>query len=399
MRASDVDKEATTMKIYASLRNLTRRWTPLALLAALVVTIQACAIAPGQNTYGMRDQSSVKLPVQQASGEALPENIQVQEIDADLIIRHARERQQKKRDLNIEPPDYDEYRLGPGDIINVIVWDHPELTIPAGEFRSAEASGTLVGEDGNIFYPYVGIVHVEGLSITELREVLIKRLSRWIENVQLDVRVAAYRSKRVYVVGEVNQPGLQPINDIPMTVIEAVNRAGGFTEAADYANITLTRDGKTYRVDLQALYEEGVISQNVLLKHGDVLNVPDLQDSKVIVMGEVREPGSFIMANRRKTLAEALGDAADLDKVTSNPNQIYVMRGSTDRPEIYHLNARSPDALILAERFPLMPRDIVYVDAADIARWNRVVTNVLPTFNLLNLGSRIDFPLFQGSGN
>jgi polysaccharide export outer membrane protein len=301
--------------------------------------------------------------------------------------------------VNVAAPAYGDYVLGPGDIINVIVWDHPELTIPAGEFRSAEASGTLVGEDGNIFYPYVGVLHVDGLTVTQLRQRLIDKLSRWIENVQLDVRVAAYRSKRVYVVGEVNEPGLQAINDIPMTVVEAVNRAGGFSSEADHANITLTRDGQTYRVDLQALYEEGAVSQNVLLQHGDVLNVPDRQSNKVFVLGEVSEPGSFVMNKRRKTLAEALGDAADLDKVTSNPNQIFVMRGSTARPEIFHLNAGSPDALILAEQFPLKPRDIVFVDAADIARWNRVITNILPTFTLLNQASRVDFPLFQGTGN
>ncbi|MCB1773674.1 MAG: polysaccharide biosynthesis/export family protein [Gammaproteobacteria bacterium] len=373
----------------------------LAILVVVVATgLQGCAMVPGQDTYGMRDRSSVEVPVKSASGETVPENIDVQEITADLIIRQARERDAFSRaSVGIAAPAYGDYLLGPGDIINVIVWDHPELTIPAGEFRSAEASGTLVGEDGNIFFPYVGVLHVDGLTVSQLRQELITKLSRWIENVQLDVRVAAYRSKRVYVVGEVNKPGLQPINDIPMTVIEAVNRAGGFTVEADHANITLTRDGTTYRVDLQALYEEGAVSQNVLLRHGDVLNIPDRQLNKVFVLGEVREPGSFVMNKRRKTLAEALGDAADLEKVTSNPNQIFVMRGSTEKPAIYHLNAGSPDALILAEQFPLQPRDIVFVDAADIARWNRVITNILPTFTLLNQASRVDFPLFQGTGN
>ena len=379
-------------------------YRPGLLLAILVVivaaSLQGCAIAPGQDTYSMRDRSSVEVPAKSATGETVPENVDVQEITADLIIRQAREREAfSTPSVGITAPVYGDYLLGPGDIINVIVWDHPELTIPAGEFRSAEASGTLVGEDGNIFYPYVGVLHVDGLTVAQLRQQLINKLSRWIENVQLDVRVAAYRSKRVYVVGEVNKPGLQAINEIPMTVIEAVNCAGGFTVEADHANITLTRGGETYRVDLQALYEEGAVSQNVLLRHGDVLNVPDRQLNKVFVLGEVRDPGSFVMNKRRKTLAEALGDAADLEKVTSNPNQIFVMRGSAERPAIYHLNAGSPDALILAEQFPLQPRDIVFVDAADIARWNRVITNILPTFNLLNQASRVDFPLFQGTGN
>lgn len=372
------------------------RVVTLALVCAVLLFVAGCAMVPGQDTYSMREQSAVQLPVRSEGGEVAPDNVKVQAITAELLIAQARA-VQAERPVNIAPPDYGDYVLGPGDVINVIVWDHPELTIPAGEFRSAEASGTVVGEDGNIFYPYVGILHVDGLTVTELRGMLLKKLSRWIENVQLDVRVAAYRSKRVYVVGEVNQPGLQPINDIPMTVIEAVNRAGGFTTEADHANITLTRGGVTYRVDLQALYEEGLVSQNVLLQHGDILNVPDRQYNKVFILGEVRAPGSYPMNKRRKSLAEAIGDAGDFDKLTSNPNQIYVMRGTSGRPEIYHLDAQSPDALLLADQFALQPRDIVYVDAADIARWNRVITNITPTFELLNTASGTTFPLF-GTG-
>lgn len=364
----------------------------------LIALISGCAIAPGQDTYGMREQSSVKVPVKQASGEVIPANIKVREITAELLIEQMKENEAITSKIEIVPPSYGDYLLGPGDIINVIVWDHPELTIPAGEFRSAEASGTLVDEDGNIFYPYVGTLQVKGMTVAELRKELVRKLSRWIEKAQLDVRIAAYRSKRVYVVGEVSQPGLLPINDIPMTIIEAVNRAGGFTNESDHANITLTRNGNSYRIDLQALYEDGLVSQNILLQHGDIVNVPDRQYNKVFVLGEVNAPGSQIMNKRRKSLAEAFGDSGDFDKLTSNPHQIFVMRGKTDRPEIYHLNSKSPDALILAEQFALLPRDIIYVDAADIARWNRVITNISPTFNLLNTTSRTGFPLFQGTG-
>jgi polysaccharide export outer membrane protein len=72
------------------------------------------------------------------------------------------------------------------------------------------------------------------------------------------------------------------------------------------------------------------------------------------------------------------------------------MRGGADSPELFHLNASSPDALLLADRFPLRPRDIVYVDVADVARWNRVVTNILPTATMLNTISTTQYPLFGG---
>src|SRR5690554_239548 len=61
------------------------------------------------------------------------------------------------------------YRIQPRDILNVIVWEHPELTIPTGEFRSAEESGRLVREDGTVFYPYAGVLQVAGLTIEQVR--------------------------------------------------------------------------------------------------------------------------------------------------------------------------------------------------------------------------------------
>ena len=200
----------------------------------------------------------------------------------------------------------------------------------------------------------------------------------------------------MYVVGEVKQPGLQPINDIQMTMLEAINRAGGITGEADHGNVLLTRAGETWRVDLQALYEDGDVSQNVSLLPGDIVNVPDRQLNKVFVLGEVKTPGSFVMNKRRTTLAEALSEAGFVNQITADASWIYVMRSDTGSSQLFHLNASSADALLLAERFPLRPRDIVYVDVAAIARWNRVVSNILPTSQMLNLISDTRYPLFSG---
>ena len=143
-----------------------------------------------------------------------------------------------------------------------------------------------MGEDGNIFYPYAGIIKAAGKTVEEIREELTKKLSVYIEQVQLDVRVTAYRSQRVYVVGEVKTPGIQLVKDIPLTVLEAINGAGGFDTEADSRNVILTRAGKTYNVNLLALYEGGDLRQNVVLQHGDVLNVPDRQFNKIFVFGD-----------------------------------------------------------------------------------------------------------------
>ncbi|MBL3590862.1 MAG: polysaccharide biosynthesis/export family protein [gamma proteobacterium endosymbiont of Lamellibrachia anaximandri] len=367
-------------------------------LLAVILHLGGCAIAPGMHMQDSAGGSTVSVPVRSSDGEYTQEKLSIHEITGELIVeQEALLYPQLTGSASPEQPEY-QYHIGPGDVLNITVWDHPELTIPAGQFRDAKTAGTLVGPDGTIFYPYAGKIDVKGLTVEEIRDALTKKLSHFIENIQLDVRVADYRSQRVYVVGEVNNPGIYPVTDVPMTALEAINRAGGFTVDSDRRQLTLTRQGETYRVDMLALYENGDASRNLLLQHGNVLYVPDRINNKIFVLGEVRNPSSYLMNKGRKTLAEALADAGGVDQNSSNPARVYVIRGS-DTPKVFHLNASSPDALILADRFPLFPHDVVYVDTAEVVRWNRVMSQILPTIKILEMASRTDFPLFQGNGN
>ena len=357
-------------------------------------------------------QSSVEMPTRE-SDEAILKKLNIQTINAELIIRLEQNSSHYSlapdnvanhyfdyrigskaiKGIPVKDEPYTQYRVGPRDILNITVWDHPELTIPAGEFRSAESAGNVVGEDGTFFYPYVGVVRAADRTVEDIREELTVKLSKYIEFVQLDVRVASYRSQRVYVVGEVTNPGIQLVKDIPLTVLEAINNAGGVTSEADLRNIILTRNDKTYSINLLSLYEGGDVTQNVLLQHGDVLNVPDSALNKVFVLGEtnhfvaggaIGRSRSLVMNKARMTLTEALSEAGGFDQETSDPARIFVFRGGLGKPEIYHLDAKSPDALLLADRFPLQPRDVIYVDRAEGIRWNQIIGQIQPTINLLN---------------
>jgi polysaccharide export outer membrane protein len=272
-----------------------------------------------------------------------------------------------------------EYRVAPFDILSVTVWDHPELTIPAGEFRAPELVGNVVQADGTVYYPHVGAIPVAGKTIPEVRATLADKLRKYVENPQLDVRVVAFRGKRVQVTGEVVQPSVLPITDIPMRVQDAISGARGLTPNAFSRAVTLTREGKVYRLNLQALYDDGDVSQNWLLREGDVLNVPSREEHKVFVLGEVRQPSSKLMPRGRMTLADAIGDSAGFDPLTSNPGGVYVFRGRYEAPRVYRLDARSPDALLLAVQFELEPHDVVYVSTYGLSSWNRVVQQLLPT--------------------
>ncbi len=307
--------------------------------------------------------------------------IRVEPITPKLLVSQAEERARRATVRAADPlavaQDY-QYRIAPLDVLSVTVWDHPELTIPAGEFRAPELVGNTVQADGTMFYPHVGVVAVAGKTVPEVRAILTERLSKVIESPQLDVRVVAFRGKRIQVTGEVLQPSTLPVTDVPLRVQDAIAAAKGLTPNAWTRGVTLTRAGKTQRLDLQALYDEGDLSQNWLLQDGDVVHVPSREENKVFVLGEVRQPSSKLMAKGRMSLAEALGDSAGLDPVTSSGG-VYVFRGRYEAPQVFRLDASSADALLLAVQFELEPHDVVFVSPYKLASWNRIVTQILPT--------------------
>lgn len=275
------------------------------------------------------------------------------------------------------------YEVGPQDILTFTVWDHPELTIPAGEFRSAEVQGHLVNAEGRIFFPYVGEVEVAGRTLDEIREDLTKRLARYIQDPQLDVRVASFRSKKVNITGEVKTPGFFPITDMPLTLVEALAAAGGTTELASLQRVQVVRDGISRTFDVQALLERGDMSQNLLLRDGDIVYVPENSFFAVHMLGAVTEPGIVPMARGRLNLAEAISLSGGFDRVEADTERVFVFRGSYDKPNVFWLDAKSPDAMLLAIQFQMQPQDVVFVASTSLARWNRVISQILPTVQTL----------------
>jgi len=347
----------------------------------MALLMQACAIAPG-----MTMQEPAKVEPDQA--------IRVQPITLSLLNDLDAARETVVRRVAEEfAAETIGYVVGVGDVLQITVWDHPELTIPAGSFRDAETSGQQVGDDGYLFYPYVGMIRAAGMNIAALRDVLTERLSTYIQDPRLDVRVVAYRSKRVYVVGEVNNPGVLPLNDVPLTIADAISLSGGLTENAHKSGVNVSRTGKVYEIDLKSLYDYADSSQNLMLQHGDIVNVLDRSQQKVFVMGEVRNPAPVEIINGHLTLAAALGEVGGVNQSAANPSAIYVVRG-TDRenPEIFHLDAQYATGMLLAEQFVMQAQDVIFVDTAGVSQWNRVISQLLPSISVIGIADSIANP-------
>ncbi|MDY7545665.1 polysaccharide biosynthesis/export family protein [Glaciimonas sp. CA11.2] len=341
------------------------------------------------------DKQSVALQEQNQKSESVDSSvtpvlktITPQLLQAEKIARE----QQASQDISQLVASPSPYLIGSGDVLSIVVWDHPELSTPAmtsattistsgaTDVGASSIPGFVVDQDGLVQFPYAGPLKLAGLTEAQARTLLTRQLKNYLKKPDLTLRVQAYRSKRIYIDGEVKMPGIQSINDLPMTLMEAVSRAGGFLPTGDQSQVDVTRAGKTYRVNLPQLLQKGINPANILLANGDVVRVIAREESKVFVLGEVTRPTTLTLRNGRLTLNEALGDAGGLNQLSAEGRQVYVVRNTTDmHPIVYNLDARSPVALALAENFELKAKDVVYVDASALANWARVIALLVPS--------------------
>ena len=358
------------------------------LAAAVSVALSACAFSPGMQMSAPPPAADGQPAGHANTGGSVP--FRITTIDASLIRQldaQAAQQQHLPSDRLAAAPGA--YRLGPGDVLQITVWDHPELAAalgqPAGTTRDSDAApGFVVDEAGNIQFPYAGTVHVAGDSTDTIRRKIVSRISRVYKSPEVTVRITSFRASQIYVDGEVGKPGAQQINDIGMTLTQAIGRAGGFTGAADQGEVTLVRGGTTYPINFNEIVRSGHNPNDLVLKPGDMVRVGSRDEHGIFVMGEVNKPATVLpMRNGRLTLAQALSEAGSINPNTAKAKELFVIRTSStgNQPQIYHLDATSPVSMVLANQFSLQPKDVVYVDNGGLVKFNRVLNLLLPAIN------------------
>ena len=411
---------------------MTIRTTRLLFASLFIPALTGCVLVPGSNIdpgqYSADDQQSSWFEVNQGvwfpsfrqgaigtdteeDRRAVEDQVDVVTITSQLIATQQREAilnnavpAAMPASLQQEIANY-EYHVDKGDMLQITVYDHPELTNPSGSNNNnVENSGITVENDGTIYYPYIGKVNVAGMTVDEIREAIATPLAEFITAPQISVRVVRFSAKRAYVTGQVNDPGPQSITNVPMTVLDAIARAGGLTDNANWHEVLLSRNGSETRLSVYEMLNNGRLGQNMLLQHGDVLHVPVTGQQQIFVLGELNRVNTLAMGNIRMSLTEALTRSGGLNQVTSNAEGIFVIRpreiltavtASPDTPEInklgtiYQLNVKNAVAFAVGAQFMLQPGDIVYVTTAPVTRWNRVISQIIPSLNALITADRI----------
>jgi len=280
-----------------------------------------------------------------------------------------------------------EYQIGPEDIIYVTIWDHPELTSPfqasVNDPSVPALQGRVVSADGTVFYPYVGRFKAQGMTVPALRDYLTEHLRRVIAEPQVDVRVVAFRAKRIEVTGEVLKPGTVTLDDTPKGVLQAIAETGGLTPLASRRRAVLVRQGQSYDLDLGGLLSGSRPVPNPALAPGDVLHIPGQSGDEVFLLGAVAKQQPFPILEDSMPLTRALTEAGGLDTTRANQTGVLIFRMHHGvaglHATVYTLDLSAPAGMLLASQFPLKPRDVVYVQAAAVAQYNAVINQLLPS--------------------
>ena len=357
------------------------------LILAFVLLVNGCVWAPGQR---MRSEGLVRGTPTDSS------QIQLVTITPQLLTKSnattlAATVPQALLSYKPEP-----YRVGPGDTLYITVWDHPELTSPAGSQQQTAANGRLVRSDGTMFYPYVGAVKVAGMTIEQVRDAISTKIAKYVERPQVDVGVVGYNSQHVLLQGAFKKTDPQPITTVPLTLGQALGTASVNADEANMSDLILTRDGQDYHLDLTALSNGHSIAQSIYLKPGDRLMLPYNDTQEIYVLGEVLRPLAVTFRSASDiSLTQALGRAGGLNPVTSDGKEVYVIRGANNLEntpaKVFQLDARSPSAFALGDQFRVKPGDVVFVGAAGVTRWNRVLSQLLPSASILSSAANANY--------
>lgn len=271
--------------------------------------------------------------------------------------------------------------LGRGDVIDIAVYDEPDLTI----------EGIPIRPDGKVSFPLVGDLQAEGLTVSELNQSLTEGLEKYILSPKVSIIVQEFNSQRYTIFGEVVTPGIYPLTtDISITA--ALASAGGLNkgnfrattvELADLSHAFIARDGKVLPVNFTRLIRQGDLRYDISLQSGDYIYIPSGLSKEVYILGEVEN--AMLFAYREdmpmsRTLAQAEGFTPDADL-----KRIHIIRGSLYNPTVIMINFEE----VLkgnAREVALEPGDIIYVPPTGLTSFARVIDKLVPTLQALQLG-------------
>lgn len=315
------------------------------------------------------------------------------DLSAATITPYMRPRDEES-EVAVALPSVPEVRLVPGDVLRVMIADS---ATEGAVFASLATGGTSfdnirVDSKGTISLPYVGRQKVSGLTPDEVETVIRRRLKGITGDPQVQVRLTGDLSGSVLVAGAVKTPGRFSALEGPLTLLDAINRAGGPVLEPHLIHVVVRTGEKSYEFNFQDLLS----GKNQVLPPGAEV-VVERARKRFVAMGAVGDPGLHDLPSNNPSLLEVLGTVKGLSEPKADAAGVFVFRLAEERdpetgkinsmPEVFRLNLKEPAAMFLARQFLVQPEDAIYVTNAAVYEWQKIIS---PIVQVLVLGRAVE---------
>ena len=336
-------------------------------------------ILPGINKDPQKKNSNNKIQVNEYSIEDVKVNIIKINKLSDKEIEKLNNNNVK--DLSDKINNYSEiydyryeYILGLSDIIKIDLTDTDDLD---GIYE--------IDQSGMVDFPFIGRIKLDSLTLNEAQNILLNIIKNFYKNPDLQINIEEYNSSKVYVVGAVQNQVTITLDQKPITLIEAAIQANFNPSSEDKLYGTsglLRRDGEVYKINLINTFKSKDERENFYLKKNDVIFI-DKNSNSIQVFGEVLKPGTYF-PDMNYSLTEIIS-TTQINQLTANAKKIYVIREKYDsflEIDVFQLDTRNPINLVAGKKFRIQKGDIIFVPPAEITKWNRAISLLLPQTNL-----------------
>ena len=289
-----------------------------------------------------------------------------------------------------------EYRVGSGDVIAINYW----VPSPDEGFKQ-QTYTTTVRPDGRISFIYADDIDVDGMTAREIDETLTRLSLKYVRDPRIEVMVKEFKSKSILIFGRINimdqQSGVSGPGRYPLVgktrVLDVIITAGGpvagqETGNANLRQVELLRQGKRYYLNIYNAFIGGDAIDNVIVEHGDVINVPEMPTyaERIYVFGQVRSQGILRLRDSSDLLSAIAISGGTTAVAVKTDIKIIRDYDAQRRGKPIILSANLDQILMqgdLAQNIPLRDGDVIYVPRSVIGDINEFIENITPMLDLI----------------
>ncbi len=362
---------------------------------ALVGSTAGC----GAFFNGMPSAGALRSQIEDATDRDTPAGVVIVDVNNAVTQKLVRAKRPHPFSESLSSEANAAYRLSPGDVVEVTVWEAPPATLFAGAVvdprvgastsRGMSFPEQVIADDGTINVPFAGRVEARGLLPADVEAEVSRRLKGKANQAQVLVRTIRNNTSTVTVVGEVNVSQRMPLSPRGERILDAIAAAGGVKAPITRVTVQLTRGNDVHTLPLDTVIRDP--QQNAVLKPGDVLTAV-FQNQSFTVLGATTRNEEVPFEATGITLAQALARVGGLQDARADAQGVFLFRledakifeghsnvkANTEGkvPVIYRANMKDPATFFHAQQFPMQHGDLVYVSNASAAEWQKFLNIV-----------------------